>query len=74
MCFRWCKIPYADRGRRCHQCGGGAYSRAALPGNKKFIIPSHKGKEPASGTSDAGSWGSPGLDAGLALGEGTGQS
>ncbi len=52
--FRWCKIPYADRGRRCHQCGGSAYSRAALPGNKRIYhsLPQRKGT--GFGTSDAG--------------------
>ena len=42
------------------------------PGTKEFIIPSHKGKEPASDLlmRELGLY--PVIDAGLALGEGTG--
>ena len=42
------------------------------PGTKEFIIPSHKGKEPASELLMRELGLSPVLDAGLALGEGTG--
>ena len=72
VCFRWCKIPYADRGRRCHQRWRALTAERLCPGTKEFIIPSHKGKEPASELLMRELGLSPVLDAGLALGEGTG--
>ena len=54
-------------------CSVGGLDIAGLcPGTKEFIIPSHKGKEPASELLMRELGLSPVLDAGLALGEGTG--
>ena len=46
----------ADRGRRCHQCGGSAYSREALSGNKRIYhsLPQRKGT--GFGASDERTW------------------
>ena len=53
-------------------CSVGGLDIAGLCGTKEFIIPSHKGKEPASELLMRELGLSPVLDAGLALGEGTG--
>jgi len=70
--FRWCKIPYADSADGVISAVAALTAERLCPGTKEFIIPSHKGKEPASELLMRELGLSPVLDAGLALGEGTG--
>ena len=70
--FRRSKISYSNRHRRRDQRGGSTDSERLSPGTKEYMIPSHRGKEPASELLMKELGLHPVIDARLALGEGTG--